>query len=142
MTVHLHKAPEWTGEMEEARSSRINQMLYENDEMLLEELTSLVVSGVPGPQGPAGADGAAGPPGPQGPAGPSGGESVPFKVELDDAGGGVTYVGEAMPGAASADAAWRIKRIVESGADIEVSWAGGTSDFDKTWDARASYSYS
>jgi hypothetical protein len=173
--THLHKLPPWTGEMEEARASRVYSMLYENDTMLLDLVTNLEVSGVPGADGPPGPEGPMGPQGlqglqglqgpegpqgpqgiqglqglqglegprgPMGPAGPSGSEAVPYKVELDDAGDGVTFVGEALPGAALDDTAWRIKRITEVGPDVEVAWAGGTADFDKTWAGRASYAYS
>lgn len=102
-------------------------------------------TGPVGVTGPSGATGAASTvPGPTGPSGASGpvGEVVPYAIALDDTGGGVTYVGEAVPGTASSAAAWRIKRIVETGSDIAVTWASGSDAFNKSWDARTGYTYS
>lgn len=62
---------------------------------------------------------------------------------LDDTeAGGISYVGEADPGTATAAAAWRIKKLIETGPDVAVTWADGDSDFDNVWDNRASLSYS
>ena len=52
----------------------------------------------------------------------------------------VIYFGEALPGAASSAASWRIQRINTS-TEID-EWADGDSDFDNIWDNRASLSYS
>lgn len=65
-----------------------------------------------------------------------------YGVRLDDVGGGVSYVGEALPGTSTNVAQWRIKRIVEVGADISVTWADGVSAFTKKWDDRLTYTYS
>lgn len=70
------------------------------------------------------------------------GESVPYELRLDDVGAGVTYVGEADPGSANGDDVWRIKRITESGADIVIEWANGSSDFENEWDDRLTLPYS
>jgi len=61
--------------------------------------------------------------------------------EPDD---GFTYVGEAVPGTTKSQSIWRIKRIYEFGADgdLDILWANGTADFDKTWNDRATYTYS
>ena len=61
--------------------------------------------------------------------------------EPDD---GFTYVGEAVPGTTKGQSIWRIKRIYEFGADgdLDILWANGTADFDKTWNDRATYTYS
>lgn len=67
---------------------------------------------------------------------------LPFATELDDVGGGVTYVGSADPGTATSAASWRIKRITETGADISIEFADGDAFFDNVWDNRASLSYS
>ena len=69
-------------------------------------------------------------------------ESVPYATELDDAGGGVTYVGIATPGTAASAASWQVKRITEVGADISIEWADGDALFNNIWDNRASLSYS
>lgn len=71
-----------------------------------------------------------------------GGTDVAYAVELDDAGGGVTYVGEADPGTATSDPNWRIKRITEVSGDIAIEWADGVAAFSKVWDDRAGYTYS
>ncbi len=53
------------------------------------------------------------------------------------------YVGEALPGTAETAAQWRIKRLTIAGDDdVTEEWAGGTGDYDKAWDSRASYTYS
>jgi hypothetical protein len=65
-----------------------------------------------------------------------------YITQLDDVGGGVTYVGLADPGSATSGALWQIKQITETGADIVVLFADGDSNFDKVWDDRLSLSYS
>lgn len=78
----------------------------------------------------------------QGPEGiPGGGEVAPLATRLDDVGGGVTYVGEANPGTVNSDSTWRIKKIVETGPDIVISWADGDSDYDNVWDDRLTLTY-
>jgi len=64
-------------------------------------------------------------------------------LELDDVGGSpyLTYVGEADPGTAPSAAAWRIKKLAETGPDVAVTWASGASTFTQIWDDRASLSY-
>ena len=54
-----------------------------------------------------------------------------------------TYVGEAVPGTTKSQALWRIKRVFEAtdDCDLEILWANGTADFDKTWNDRATYTY-
>ena len=63
-------------------------------------------------------------------------------VRLDDVGGGVSYIGEAQPGATTASAVWRMKRMTETSGDITIEWADGDSAFDNVWDNRLSLSYS
>ena len=63
-------------------------------------------------------------------------------IQLDDVGGGVTYIGEALPGTATSSASWSIKRLTETGDDLVLVWADGNSDFDNIWDNRAALSYS
>jgi hypothetical protein len=71
---------------------------------------------------------------------------VPVKVagavRLDDAGSGVTYVGNAPAGSATSAAVWQIKKIVELNGDITITWADGDALFDNVYDNRASLSYS
>tara|TARA_B110000093_G_scaffold129233_1_gene138121 strand:+ start:442 stop:1527 length:1086 start_codon:yes stop_codon:yes gene_type:complete len=64
------------------------------------------------------------------------------KLIDEDAGNSYTYVGESVPGTTKHDAIWRIKRIYElTGGDLEILWANGTSNFDKTWNLRATYTF-
>jgi hypothetical protein len=70
-----------------------------------------------------------------------GGAVASYATELDDAGDGVTYVGEATPGTATSTDAWRIKRITETGPDVSVQWADGDAFFDNIWDDRLTLSY-
>jgi len=65
----------------------------------------------------------------------------PLAIQLDDTGSS-TYIGEAFPGTPTSSALWRIKRVVETGPDSEITWADGNSDFDNIWDNRLSLSYS
>jgi len=65
-----------------------------------------------------------------------------YALELDEVGGTTTYIGEADPGTATTTAAWRIKRLEETGPDIVITWADGDSDFNNVWDDRASLTYS
>ena len=50
---------------------------------------------------------------------------VQYRTELDDVGGGVSFLGQAVPGTATSAALWRIKRITETGPDIEIIFADG-----------------
>jgi hypothetical protein len=62
--------------------------------------------------------------------------------KLIDVDGNYTYIGEAVPGSAPGASVWRIKRVEQVSADINILWANGSSDFDKTWNDRISYTYS
>lgn len=66
------------------------------------------------------------------------------KLVDEDPTNGFTYVGEALPGSTKGQTVWRIKRIYEFGADgdLDILWANGTADFDKTWNDRTNYAYS
>ena len=63
------------------------------------------------------------------------------KIIDDTTTANVTYVGRAAIGSSTASAVWQIFRIDES-AGFEIGWADSTSDFSKTWNSRASYTYS
>jgi len=55
----------------------------------------------------------------------------------------VTYRGDALPGVATASAAWRVQRMtMQSDGDIEIVFADGNDNFDNIWDNRLSLSYS
>lgn len=65
----------------------------------------------------------------------------PLANQLDQVGTSTTYIGEAEPGTNLASALWRIKKVVETGPDIVITWADGDSDFDNVWDDRLSLTY-
>jgi hypothetical protein len=69
------------------------------------------------------------------------GGSAPEALILDDAGGGITYVGTASPGSSINSPVWRIKQILTTGADLRILWADGDSEFNNVWADRASLSY-
>jgi hypothetical protein len=57
--------------------------------------------------------------------------------------GNVEYLGIALPNVATSSSGWQIRKMVYSGSDVvAILFAGGTSDFDKVWDLRTTYSYS
>jgi hypothetical protein len=62
--------------------------------------------------------------------------------KLIDVDGNYTYIGEAVPGSAPGASVWRIKRVEQVGADINILWAGGSADFNKIWNNRLTYTYS
>lgn len=59
---------------------------------------------------------------------------------VDDVGGGITYVGDAVPGSAISAPAWRIQKITDTG-DISIQWAASGA-FSQIWDNRTELSYS
>ena len=64
-------------------------------------------------------------------------------LELDEAAGSITYVGEAAVGTATSAAAWRIFRLDESGdPELIKLYGNGSTAFDQIWDNRAALSYS
>lgn len=62
--------------------------------------------------------------------------------KLIDVDGNYTYIGEADPGTSPSLNKWRIKRVEQVGADINILWASGSSDFNKIWIDRLTYVYS
>jgi len=66
----------------------------------------------------------------------------PLAIQLDQVGASPTYLGEAQPGTITSAASWRIRKIVENGPDVTITWADGDEDFDNIWDDRLSLSYS
>lgn len=79
--------------------------------------------------------------GTQGPPGPPG-EEVPYDKLVDFIDDDHAYIGECDPGGDEAAAVWRIRYVIfASDGDVSSKWANGTSDFDKIWNNRASYTY-
>ena len=68
---------------------------------------------------------------------------VSFKNKLlqVDSVGATTYLGYAEAGTLTSGATWAIKRIVETGNDVAITWADGTSDFDNIWNDRLTLTY-
>ncbi len=69
-------------------------------------------------------------------------DSIQLALRLDSVVGGITYVGEASPSSAESAVVWRIKRLTETGPDIDILWADGNASFDNVWDDRVVLSYS
>jgi hypothetical protein len=68
---------------------------------------------------------------------------IDYLTKIDDAGGGITYIGKALPGTETSAASWQIQRIDETqDPDIEITFADGTNTFVNIWDDRAAYTYS
>lgn len=67
--------------------------------------------------------------------------AVPLTLKFEEVGGGVTYIGEAVPGTALSEPKWRIKKILTTVAGVDILWADGNSDFDNVWDDRATLTY-
>lgn len=69
------------------------------------------------------------------------GGSAASAILLDEATADVTYIGTAAVGSAAGDAAWSIKKL-DQASGLSITWADGTSASTKTWNDRASYTYS
>lgn len=69
-------------------------------------------------------------------------DSRQLALQFDDAGSGVSYLGEAVAGTATSAASWRIKRITDTAGDIAQEWADGDINFNNIWNNRAALSYS
>ena len=54
------------------------------------------------------------------------------------------FVGYAAPGESTANAVWRVLKLIYNASDdvVEVLWADGDTNFDNVWDNRAVLSYS
>ena len=105
--------------------------------LVVEKDTSTVVAaGYQGPPGPAG------PTGPQGTPGLSE-EDVTYSKRIDFVTDSELYRGEAQVGTGESSSTWRIRKIVlGSDGDVTETWAGGTADFNKSWNLRTTYTYS
>jgi len=59
---------------------------------------------------------------------------------LVDSAGADIYIGYALPGTATSDAKWKIKRV-NTANPISILWADSSTLYNKTWDNRSSYTY-
>lgn len=61
----------------------------------------------------------------------------------DFVGDDVVYRGEASVGSTESSSVWRIRKLtIAEDGDVAETWAGGTANFDKIWNDRASEVYS
>ena len=67
---------------------------------------------------------------------------VKQRYAVDSGDSTICYVGWAVPGVATSISQWMIKRLDESGDDLNVDFADGNFLFDNIWDDRESLSYS
>jgi hypothetical protein len=74
--------------------------------------------------------------------GGGGGSSINDKLLQVDSEGTTTYIGYADAGTLTSAATWAIKRIIETGNDISITWADGNNSFDNIWDNRLTLTYS
>lgn len=68
--------------------------------------------------------------------------SGPMALRLDQVDANTMYVGEALPGTGTAEAAWRIRKILIAGTVTSILYANGDSSFGVAWDSRESLTYS
>lgn len=64
-----------------------------------------------------------------------------YAVRYDEVSSSTAYRGEATAGATEGEPAWRIQKIVIVNDDVTITWASGTTEFDKVWTNRLSYTY-
>jgi len=69
-------------------------------------------------------------------------ERIDVQKKFDEASATVTYIGEAEPGASATLAVWRIYKFTTTGSIKDKQWASGTTDYNKIWNDRVSYTYS
>lgn len=100
-------------------------------EILVAPVLEDLFVGSPGEPGPPGQDGQDG----------SAEEEMMLDLETDESVTGVIYIGQALPGSDTNQAAWRIRRITEGANSTSIDWANGSSLMDQVWDDRLSLSY-
>ena len=68
--------------------------------------------------------------------------SIGSKLLQVDSVGSVTYLGYANAGTVTNSVTWSVKRIIETGNDVSITWADGNKNFDNTWNNRLMLNYS
>jgi hypothetical protein len=63
------------------------------------------------------------------------------ELQLIDVNGSDIYIGCAIPGTATTDTTWKIKKI-NTNNPISIKWADSSTLYNKKWDDRTTYSYS
>lgn len=70
-------------------------------------------------------------------------EDMVYSKRIDFVTENELYRGEAAVGSLESVTVWRIRKVVISAdGDVTETWAGGTAQFDKSWNLRATYIYS
>lgn len=65
-----------------------------------------------------------------------------LKQRIEYSGSNPLYIGLAIPGTATSAASWQIRKMTYSGSNLtQVDFADSSSDFVKSWDDRATYTY-
>jgi hypothetical protein len=69
-------------------------------------------------------------------------DSIALELVVDEASSTVTYLGNCLPGNAGkvSEAVWRIKKK-DTTSGTKITYADGSSDFNKIWNSRATYTY-
>jgi hypothetical protein len=62
-------------------------------------------------------------------------------VRIDDASSSVSYFGYASVGASESSSVWKIKKLTTSGSSTKVEFADGNTNYDNSWESRASLTY-
>lgn len=74
-----------------------------------------------------------------------GGKSVNSDEEtitlVDTTDSTLIYIGSALPGTLSSDAAWRIQRVDLTTSEIKILFADSDQEYDNVWDQRVSLVY-
>ena len=64
-----------------------------------------------------------------------------YQTYVDEVDTNTTYIGESLAGTLPAAAAWRIKKVLVTGAITTVKYASGVTTFTKVWNDRVGYVY-
>ncbi len=68
-------------------------------------------------------------------------KKVEYDVRVDEPDSVTTYVGETVPGTATSEPAWRIKRMSIVGSETVIEYADGRPELIHVWDDRSGLSY-
>lgn len=70
-----------------------------------------------------------------------GGASLTLQLAYDGS-GNIEYLGEALPGSLTSESKWRIAKLAYSSGNMtSMKYADSSTDFDKVWDNKATYTY-
>ena len=65
-----------------------------------------------------------------------------YTTRIDDTDPNNQYIGIASPASNEGHLVWQIRKIITAGAITSMKYASGTNEFDKSWTARATYTFS